>query len=124
ANPGSARSAHRGPLAAADQARDCDSGRWHRAVDAAFSARRAFRRCAVIDTHAHLDACAEPAELLVERAHEVGVTRIISVGTRTPSWRETIAIAERNEGVVTALGVHPHEAADGDLAALREALEH
>jgi TatD DNase family protein len=78
----------------------------------------------VIDTHAHLDACAEPADVLVERAHEAGVTRILSVGTHESSWRETTAIAERHDGVFAALGIHPHEAADGDVAALREALAH
>jgi TatD DNase family protein len=78
----------------------------------------------VIDTHAHLDACAEPADLLVARAREAGVTRIVSVGTHEASWRETVAIAERNENVVVALGIHPHEAGEGDVAALREALAH
>jgi TatD DNase family protein len=78
----------------------------------------------VIDTHAHLDACAEPADVLVERAREAGVTRILSVGTRESSWRDTVAIAERHDAVVTALGIHPHEAADGDVVALRDALAH
>jgi TatD DNase family protein len=78
----------------------------------------------VIDTHAHLDACAEPADTLVARAHDAGVTRILSVGTHEASWRESVAIAERHDGVVVALGVHPHEAADGDIAALRAALDH
>jgi TatD DNase family protein len=78
----------------------------------------------VIDTHAHLDASADPADVLVERAREVGVTRIVSVGTHAESWRETLAIAERNEGVFAALGIHPHEAADGDVDALRNALAH
>ena len=78
----------------------------------------------MIDTHAHLDACADPADVLVERAGEAGVTRILSVGTQERSWRETIAIAERHEGVVVALGIHPHEAGDGDIAALRDALTH
>ena len=78
----------------------------------------------MIDTHAHLDACADPADVLVERAREAGVTRIVSVGTRAESWRETLAIAERNEDVFAALGIHPHEAADGDVDALRTALAH
>jgi TatD DNase family protein len=78
----------------------------------------------VIDTHAHLDASAEPADVLVEHAREAGVTRIVSVGTKESSWHETLAIAERHEGVVAALGIHPHEAADGDVAALRDALQH
>ena len=78
----------------------------------------------MIDTHAHLDACAEPADVLVERAREAGVARILSVGTREASWRETLAIAERHDGVVAALGIHPHEAADGDVSKLRDALVH
>jgi len=78
----------------------------------------------VIDTHAHLDACAEPADVLVERARAAGVRRIVSVGTRAESWRETLAIAERNDGVFAALGIHPHEAADGDVDALCDALAH
>ena len=44
----------------------------------------------MIDTHAHLDACAEPADALVERAREVGVTRILAVGTHGAAWREKV----------------------------------
>jgi TatD DNase family protein len=76
----------------------------------------------VIDTHAHLDALEDSADEVVERARKAGVTRIISVGTHEPSWRDTLAIADRHEGVYAALGIHPHEAADGDLGALRAAL--
>jgi TatD DNase family protein len=79
----------------------------------------------VTDTHAHLDACAEPADALVARAGEAGVERIVSVGTGLESCRETLAIAGRHEGVFAALGVHPHQAADEDaerLAELRELL--
>jgi TatD DNase family protein len=78
----------------------------------------------VIDTHAHLDASADPADVLVERAFEAGVTRIVSVGTTESSWRATMAIAERHDGVVAALGIHPHEAAEGDVGPLRDALAH
>jgi TatD DNase family protein len=79
----------------------------------------------VIDTHAHLDACAQPADVLVARAREAGVTRIVTVGTGPDSWRATLAIAERHEGVYAALGLHPHEAADeGALDQLRDALAH
>jgi TatD DNase family protein len=78
----------------------------------------------VIDTHAHLDAAGEPADVLVERAREAGVTRIISVGTKQSSWRETLAIAQRHDGVAAALGIHPHEAADDDVGPLRDALQH
>jgi TatD DNase family protein len=78
----------------------------------------------VIDTHAHLDAAADPADVLVERARDAGVDRIVSVGTKESSWHETLEIAERHDGVAAALGIHPHEAADGDVAALRDVLQH
>jgi TatD DNase family protein len=70
----------------------------------------------VIDTHAHLDACAEPVDVLIARAREAGVTRIISVGTSPGSWRTILPIAESNEGVFLALGIHPHEAGDAEPA--------
>jgi Tat protein secretion system quality control protein TatD with DNase activity len=33
----------------------------------------------VTDTHAHLDACEEPAAALVERARAAGVDRIVTI---------------------------------------------
>jgi TatD DNase family protein len=77
----------------------------------------------VIDTHAHLDACAEPADDLVTRAREAGVERIVSVGTELESCRETLAIARRHEGVFAALGIHPHQAGDADAAAVDQLRE-
>jgi TatD DNase family protein len=64
----------------------------------------------VIDTHAHLDALEEP-RAAVERAREVGVTRVITVGTGIASCRAALAIAEQNDGVYAALGIDPHQAA-------------
>jgi TatD DNase family protein len=78
----------------------------------------------VIDTHAHLDALEEPAADAIARAHDAGVTRIVSVGTHRESWHDTLAIADAHEGVYAALGIHPHEAASGDLGELRDALAH
>jgi TatD DNase family protein len=74
----------------------------------------------VIDTHAHLDACAEPADDLVARARAAGVARIVSVGSGLESCRETLAIAGRHDGVFAALGIHPHQAADPDAEGLDE----
>jgi TatD DNase family protein len=76
----------------------------------------------VIDTHAHLDAL-EDADGAVDRARAAGVTRIVSVGTDPESWRRTLALANRHEGVYAALGLHPHEAGSEEaVEALREAL--
>ena len=75
------------------------------------------------DTHAHLDACAQPADELVARAQEVGVERIVSIGSGIDSCRETLAIAARHEGVFAALGIHPHQAAEADATRLDELRE-
>jgi TatD DNase family protein len=72
------------------------------------------------DTHAHLDGCPEPADVLVARARAGGVERIISVGSGLDSCRETLAIAGREEGVFAALGIHPHQAAEEDAGRLDE----
>ena len=72
------------------------------------------------DTHAHLDACVEPAEELVARARAAGVERIVAVGSGLDSCRETLAIANRERGVWAALGVHPHQAGDPDAEQLDE----
>jgi TatD DNase family protein len=80
----------------------------------------------VIDTHAHLDACADDAEALVERARAAGVDRIVSIGSGIDSCRATLELAERHDGVFAALGIHPHQADGGDaerIAQLSELLE-
>jgi TatD DNase family protein len=79
------------------------------------------------DSHAHLDACDEPAAALVERAAAAGVTRIVTIGTGIESCRAALAIADAHDGVVAALGIHPHQAARpeaGRLDELRELLAH
>jgi TatD DNase family protein len=64
----------------------------------------------VIDTHAHLDAGADPPEELIRRARAAGVERIVAVGSGIESCRTALALAERHDGVFAALGVHPHQA--------------
>jgi TatD DNase family protein len=77
----------------------------------------------VTDTHAHLDACDEPADEIVARAREAGVERIVSIGSGLDSCRETLAIAARHEDTFAALGVHPHQAAGPDAQRLGELRE-
>ena len=72
------------------------------------------------DSHAHLDACDEPAARLVERAQAAGVTRIVTIGTGIESCRRALAIAEAHEGVFAALGIDPHQAATAEAERLDE----
>ena len=64
----------------------------------------------MIDTHAHLDGCDEPAAVLVERARAAGVWRVITIGTGLESCRAALSIAEQEESVFAALGIDPHQA--------------
>jgi TatD DNase family protein len=78
------------------------------------------------DTHAHLDACADPAGQVLQRAREAGVERVVAVGSGLDSCRVTLELAQAGEGVWAALGIHPHQAAEDDagrLDELRELLE-
>ena len=74
----------------------------------------------MIDTHAHLDACGDEADEVVERARAAGVDRIVAVGSGLDSCRSTLELAQRHQGVFAALGVHPHQADDGDAERMPE----
>jgi TatD DNase family protein len=74
----------------------------------------------VTDTHAHLDACADSPQEVLERARAAGVDRVVAIGSGLDSCRKTLAIAEREDGVFAALGIHPHQAADAGAEGLGE----
>jgi TatD DNase family protein len=72
----------------------------------------------LIDSHTHLHACKPPDEELVAAATQVGVTKIVTVGTDARTRREALAAAERFPQVHAAIGHHPNEAtgvSDADL---------
>jgi TatD DNase family protein len=76
----------------------------------------------VIDSHTHLHLCEPPDTELVASAEEVGVTRMLTVGTDGASSRMALAAAEAFPNVYAAVGWHPNEARgfdDADLAELR-----
>ncbi|MBW2624321.1 MAG: TatD family hydrolase, partial [Deltaproteobacteria bacterium] len=64
------------------------------------------------ESHCHLDAY-DP-ELLTEKLEEAGknnVGLIVSTGMSLDSSEKTIRLAEENDGVVAAVGIHPWNAA-------------
>jgi TatD DNase family protein len=77
----------------------------------------------LIDTHAHLDACADPTPAVLERARSVGVTRVVTVGTSIESCRAALDLAGQQSGVYAALGIHPHDADSADAQRLDELRE-
>ena len=77
----------------------------------------------MIDTHAHLDALADPAGA-IDRARAAGVARIVAIGSGLESTRATFSIADGAQGVTVAAGIHPHQAADGEsVEALAEQVD-
>jgi TatD DNase family protein len=80
----------------------------------------------VIDTHAHLEACADPIRVVVERARAAGVGRILAVGSTIETCGTALDAAESEECVYAILGIHPHEAGrEGHrLGELRDLLAH
>lgn len=74
----------------------------------------------MIDTHAHLDACEEAPDLLLERARSAGVERVVTIGTGIESCLRAIAIAESTDGVFVAAGIDPHQASTPEATRLDE----
>jgi TatD DNase family protein len=75
------------------------------------------------DNHCHLPDDAEAAAAAVVAAHEVGVVRMIDVGTDLDRSLAAIAHAEQFESVWATVGLHPHDASNG-LSGLAELLDH
>ncbi len=81
----------------------------------------------MIDTHAHLDACADRPSALIRRARALGVDRIVTVGTGIDSCKAALDLADRHEEVFAVLGIDPHQASDHEasrIGELRDLLDH
>ena len=75
------------------------------------------------DNHCHLPDDLNEASQVVEDAKEMGVHRLIDVGTSVIRSGECISRAEQLDGVWATAGVHPHDAKDG-IEGLEELLPH
>lgn len=78
----------------------------------------------LIDTHAHLQWPSFDSDRteVIARAAMKNIMVIVNVGYDLAACRQAIGIAEQHEGVVAAVGIHPHNAntfTDGTLRALR-----
>ena len=76
----------------------------------------------LFDTHAHLHFPEFDAdrEAVMARAREAGVRRMLTIGTEPESSRAAVAFAAREADVWATVGIHPHDAAEADAAALAE----
>jgi TatD DNase family protein len=81
----------------------------------------------MIDSHTHLHLCEGDEQAVVAAAATVGVSRMVTVGTRADSNRLALASAARFDGVYAAVGHHPNDATgftDADLEELRALAAH
>ena len=74
----------------------------------------------LFDTHAHLHFPEFDADrqAMLGRARAAGVRRMLTIGTEPDSSRTAVAMAAREADVWAAVGIHPHDAADADEAAV------
>lgn len=70
----------------------------------------------ITDAHTHLGGTAHKTGLaasgLVARARAVGVHRIVDVGCDLPSSVAAVEMASACDGVIAAVAIHPHDAAE------------
>ncbi len=83
----------------------------------------------LIDTHTHISFSEFDAdrELVIERALEADVGKMILVGTDLESSQNAIALAEQHPFLWATVGLHPHDAKDLDddmLQALEKLADH
>ena len=78
----------------------------------------------IIDSHAHLDypQFADQLPEIIERAADLGVTEMISIGVRLDTAHKPRQLAEAHENVWFSVGIHPHEAAKDPQACYYEAI--
>jgi len=68
----------------------------------------------LIDSHAHLEMkdFDKDRDRVIARALEAGVSHIITVATTVSDVPKALKIAQKNESVYVAIGIHPHESKD------------
>ncbi len=71
-------------------------------------ARRGVGPSVVVDTHCHLDSCAQPDAELVANARGVGVRKLATVGMNDESIGRAVAAAAEFDDVYAIVGRHPH----------------
>jgi TatD DNase family protein len=68
-----------------------------------------------VDTHAHLDFDYDEGmtvKKILQEAKDIGVTKIITIGSSVDSLEKISSISSSNEEVFYSLGIHPHDAKD------------
>jgi TatD DNase family protein len=75
----------------------------------------------LIDTHSHIhfDDFRDDLPELLERSHDAGIEKILTVGVNELDSAQAIAVARAHDNVWSTVGLHPHDA-DRGFEALEE----
>jgi len=75
----------------------------------------------LVDSHCHLDyATADERPEILARARRAGVSTLLTIGTKIAEFPTVRAIAEGDADIWCSVGIHPHEAASEDDAAVEQ----
>jgi TatD DNase family protein len=75
----------------------------------------------LVDSHCHLDyATADERPEILARARRAGVSTLLTIGTKIAEFPAVRAIAEGDADIWCSVGIHPHEAASEDDAAVEQ----
>src|SRR6266699_4585263 len=89
------------------------------------NSQRSILNAQLVETHAHLDYpdFANDFDDVLRRAIDVGVTRIVTIGTSVESSRRAVDLAEKYSNIYAVIGVHPtsaEKAAEDIITPLRD----
>jgi len=66
----------------------------------------------IIDSHCHLNILPEETGStadVIEKAHELGVEKMMCIAIGPDAWQEVLDLADEHEAVYAAIGIHPCE---------------
>ncbi|MGC9386581.1 MAG: TatD family hydrolase [Hydrogenovibrio sp.] len=69
----------------------------------------------IIDSHCHLNILPDSfggVEMVLEKAHELGVDKMLCIAIGPGAWHEVLALADAHDEVYAAIGIHPCEPSD------------
>ena len=79
----------------------------------------------LVDTHCHLDFSRfnQDRPQVIKRANKASVKKIIIPGVDIPSCQAAVKLAEQNNGIYAAVGIHPNSASNWKDRTLKQLLE-
>ncbi len=65
----------------------------------------------IFDSHCHLDdkSYAKDLDAVIERAHNGGVARMMTIGVNKRTSVLAVSLAQSHDGIYASVGVHPHD---------------